>query len=103
MGDHSAETFEPLWDIVSKWKCYFYITRTLMRPSRLTTEPGGQAPACDIAHAMANRHMSIARLKRKSLCYSKSETMLKHSIRLLIHYLKFWDVPVPYTEKCFPS
>jgi hypothetical protein len=21
--------------------------------------------------------------------------MLKHSIRLLIHYLKFWEVPVP--------
>ncbi|MGB3669900.1 MAG: IS1 family transposase, partial [Phormidesmis sp.] len=30
-----------------------------------------------------------------TLCYSKSLVMLKHSIRLLIHYLKFWDVPVP--------
>ncbi|MBD2743915.1 IS1 family transposase, partial [Coleofasciculus sp. FACHB-1120] len=25
----------------------------------------------------------------------KSEEMLRHSIRLLLHYLKFWDVPVP--------
>lgn len=25
--------------------------------------------------------------------------MLEHSIRLLIHYLKFWDVPVPYGRK----
>jgi insertion element IS1 protein InsB len=29
------------------------------------------------------------------LCYSKSVEMLKHSIRLLVHYLKFGDVPVP--------
>ncbi|NET31994.1 MAG: IS1 family transposase, partial [Cyanothece sp. SIO1E1] len=34
-------------------------------------------------------------LHRKTLCYSKSVEMLKHSIRLLIHYLKFWEVPVP--------
>ena len=38
----------------------------------------------------------LARLHRKTLCYSKSLDMLKHSIRLLIHYLKFEDVPIPY-------
>ncbi|MBD1905445.1 IS1 family transposase, partial [Funiculus sociatus GB2-A5] len=27
--------------------------------------------------------------------YSKSEEMLRHSIRLLLHYLRFWDVPIP--------
>ena len=37
----------------------------------------------------------LARLHRKTLCYSKSVEMLKHSIRLLIHYLKFKEVPVP--------
>ena len=26
LGDHSAKTFEPLWDKVSAWKCYFYVT-----------------------------------------------------------------------------
>ena len=30
-----------------------------------------------------------ARLKRKSLCYSKSVDMLKHSIILLLNYLKY--------------
>jgi hypothetical protein len=35
----------------------------------------------------------LARLHRKTLCYSKSETMLAHSIRLLVHYLKFHEVP----------
>ena len=37
----------------------------------------------------------LARLARKSLCYSKCVNMLKHSIRLLLHYLKFGEVPVP--------
>jgi IS1 transposase len=37
----------------------------------------------------------LARLKRKTLCYSKSTEMLKHSIRLLVHYLKFGEVPIP--------
>ncbi|NEP07714.1 MAG: IS1 family transposase, partial [Okeania sp. SIO2G4] len=32
--------------------------------------------------------------KRKTLCYSKSLTMLKYSIGLLVHYLKFKTVPV---------
>jgi IS1 family transposase len=25
-GDHSSETFEPLWDKVRVWECYFYVT-----------------------------------------------------------------------------
>jgi insertion element IS1 protein InsB len=37
----------------------------------------------------------LARLHRRTLCYSKSVERLKHSVRLLLHYLKFWDVPVP--------
>ena len=43
----------------------------------------------------------LARLHRQTLCYSKSVEMLKHSIRLVIHYLKFWDVPVPYPSYDF--
>jgi len=37
----------------------------------------------------------LARLHRKTLSYSKSTEMLKNSLKLLIHYLKYWDVPVP--------
>jgi insertion element IS1 protein InsB len=36
----------------------------------------------------------LARLKRKTLCYFKCEQMLGYSIKLLIHYLKFGDVPI---------
>ena len=43
----------------------------------------------------------LARLHRKTLCYSKSVEMLAHSIRLLIHYLKFGDVPVPHPAQPF--
>jgi len=38
----------------------------------------------------------LPRLKRKTLCYSKCEKMLGYSIKLLIHYLKFGDVPIPH-------
>lgn len=36
----------------------------------------------------------LARLRRKRLCYSKSVDMLKYSLRLLLHYLKYWEIPV---------
>ena len=26
IGDHSAETFKPLWRIVKCWQCFFYVT-----------------------------------------------------------------------------
>ena len=26
LGDHSAKTFQPLWELVGSWKCYFYVT-----------------------------------------------------------------------------
>jgi len=35
----------------------------------------------------------LARLHRKTLCYSKSLVFLRYSIRLLLHYLRFETVP----------
>ena len=51
----------------------------------------------------------LARLHRKTLCYSKCKKMLGYSVKLLIawrvtrhaHYLKFWDVPVPVSANNF--
>jgi IS1 family transposase len=37
----------------------------------------------------------LARLHRQTLCYSKSTEMLRASIHLLIHYLKYWTIPLP--------
>lgn len=99
LGDHSVQTFQPLWDSVSKWQCYFYVTDGWKVYSSLI-------PNAD--HIISKTYMTrvegentrlrhyLARLHRKTLRYSKSKQMLRHSIRLLIHYLQFWDVPVPY-------
>jgi len=38
----------------------------------------------------------LGRLHRQTLCYSKFVVMLEHSVKLLSHYLKFKDVPVPH-------
>jgi IS1 family transposase len=98
LGDHSAKTFAPLWTIVAAWRCYFYVT------DGWPVYPGFIA---DEDHIVSKTYMTrvegentrlrhyLARLHRKTLCYSKSEEMLKYSIRLLIHYLRFWDVPIP--------
>ena len=37
----------------------------------------------------------LAGLKSQTLCYSKSEEMLRLSIKLLLHYLRYNSVPVP--------
>jgi IS1 family transposase len=26
LGDPSAKTFKPLWELVEQWRCYFYVT-----------------------------------------------------------------------------
>ena len=97
IGDRSSETFKFLWDIVSYWQCYFYVT------DGWKVNPGFIDPA---DHIVSKTYMTrvegentrlrhyLARLHRKTLCYSKSVDMLKHSIRLLLHYLKYKKIPV---------
>lgn len=104
LGDHSAKTFKPLWDVVNQWKCYFYVTDGWkVYPMFI---PDGNQIICKTYMTRVEgentrlRHY-LARLKRKTLCYSKSAQMLRYSIRLLIHYLKFDDVPVPYSMNHF--
>jgi insertion element IS1 protein InsB len=102
LGDRSAKTFHPLWEIVAKWKCYFYVTDgSKVYPNFIRS--GDQIISKTYMTRVEGentrlRH-DLARLHRKTLCYSKSEMMLRYSIKLLIHYLKFRDVPVPYTQK----
>ena len=98
LGDHSAKTFEPLWNTVGKWKCYFYVADGWsVYPGFIPN--GDQIVSKTYMTRVEGENIRLrhylARLHRKTLCYSKSVEMLKHSIRLLIHYLKFWDVPIP--------
>ena len=97
VGNRSAETFKPLWKILRGWKCFLYVT------------DGYPVYPCfidDADHLVSKTYMTrvegentrlrhyLARLHRKTLCYSKSVEMLKLSIRLLLHYLKYGSVPL---------
>lgn len=98
LGDHSATTFRPLWAIVKQWNCYFYVTDGWKVYPQFI-EAGAQIVSKTYMTRVEGENTRLrhylARLHRKTLCYSKSVTMLAHSIRLLQHYLKFKDVPVP--------
>ena len=98
VGDPSAKTFAPLWAIIQTWQCYFYVTDGWsVYPCFI--HDGDQIDSKTYMTRVERENTRLrhylARLHRKTLCYSKSVTMLKHSIRLLLHYLKFADVPVP--------
>ena len=98
IGDHSAETFKPLWQAVTCWHCFFWVSDgNSVYPGFI---PDGDQIVSKTYMTRVEgentrlRHY-LARLHRKTLCYSKSVEMLKYSIRLLIHYLKFGEVPIP--------
>lgn len=98
VGDHSAETFRPLWALIAWWSCYFWVSDgNPVYPGLIP--PGDQIVSKTYMTRVEGENTRLrhylARLHRKTLCYSKSIEMLKHSLRLLIHYLKFRDVPVP--------
>jgi insertion element IS1 protein InsB len=98
VGEHSSQTFKPLWAMVQLWHSYFYVIDGWSVYPGFVPE-GDQIISKTYMIRVEGentwlRHY-LARLHRKTLCYSKSKEMLKHSLRLLIHYLKFKDVPVP--------
>ena len=98
VGDHSAQTFQILWQAIAFWKCYFWVSDG--NPVYPGFIPAGDQIVSKTYMTRVEgentrlRHY-LARLHRKSLCYSKCIEMLKYSLRLLIHYLKFGDVPIP--------
>ena len=97
IGDRSAQTFKSLWHIVRCWQCFFYVTDG-WKVYSMFIEAG--------AHLVSKTYMTrvegentrlrhyLARLHRKTLCYSKSLEMLKCSLRLLLHYLNYRVVPL---------
>ena len=98
IGDRSAETFKPLWQIVKGWQCFFYVTDGYVVYSQFIK---------DADHIVNKTYMTrvegentrlrhyLARLHRKTLCYSKSVEMLNLSVRLVVYYLKHKNVPLP--------
>jgi insertion element IS1 protein InsB len=82
-----------------EWQCYFYVTDGWKVYPQFI-DSGDQIVSKTYMTRVEGENTRLrhylARLHRKTLCYSKAVTMLAHSIRLLQHYLKFNDVPVPY-------
>jgi len=91
IGDRSADTFERLWNKIKPWNCYFWITDGYkVYPSFI---PDGDQIISKIYMTRVEGENSrlrhyLARLHRKTFCYSKSEEMLFLSIKLLGYYLK---------------
>ena len=98
VGDRSAATFKLLWWIVKCWHSFWYVTDGY---------PVYPVFIEDDSHLVSKTYMTrvegentrlrhyLARLHRKTLCYSKSVEMLKCSLRLLLHYLNDGTVHLP--------
>ena len=66
--------------------------RALLPLRHELVETAMHCPECKSEHIRKNGKNRQG--KQNYICVIPK--MLKHSIRLLIHYLRFWDVPVPY-------
>ena len=98
IGDRSAQTFRLLWCQVHWWHCYFWVSDGYKVYPQFIPE-GDQIISKTYMTRIEGENCRLrhylARLHRKTLCYSKTIEMLANSLKLLIHYLKFQDVPVP--------
>ena len=84
--------------MVSLWQCFFYGTDGYKVYPQYIPD-GDQIVSKTYMTRVEGENTRLrhylARLARKSWCYAKCVNMLKYSVRLLRHYLKFGDVPVP--------
>ena len=91
IGDRSSDTFEELWSQIKSWNCYFGITDGYkVYPNFI---PDGDQIISKIYMTRVEGENSrlrhyLARLNRKTFCYSKSDEMLCLSVKLLGYYLK---------------
>lgn len=100
LGDRSAETFKSLWKTIKGWKSFFYATDGYVVYPKFIDDGDPIVSKTYMTRVEGEntrlRHY-LARLHRKTLCYSKSIEMLELSIRLVIYYLKHKTVPIPMT------
>lgn len=98
LGDHSAETFRPLWSIVQTWECYFYVTDGWSVYPGFIPE-GDQIVSKTYMTRVEGENTRLrhylARLHRKTLCYS--------SIRGNAEALDSIATPLPQILGCSSS
>ena len=100
IGARSHQSFEPIWQIIRCWQSFWYVTDG-WKVYPMYIQPEDHKREQDIYDTRTKAHSSphvgentrlrhyLARLHRKTLCYSKSLLLLKYSLRLLLHYLRF--------------
>ena len=74
IGDRSAETFESLWRIVKCWQCFFYVTDAWkVYPTFIAAEDQIVSKTYMTRVEVENTRLRhyLARLHRKTLCYSR--------------------------------
>ena len=99
IGDRSGQTFDKLWKRIKIWDSRRYLTDGYcVYANHIDSEKHRVLPKTQLTRVEGEntrlRHY-LARLHRATLCYSKSIQMLKYSVRLLMHYLRFKQVPIP--------
>lgn len=98
VGERSAVTFKRLWEMVKCWYWFFYVTDG-WKVYAMFIDEGDQIVSKTYMTRVEGENTRLrhylARLHRKTLCYSKSIEMLKCFLRLLLHYLKYQTVPLP--------
>ncbi|MDJ0590635.1 MAG: IS1 family transposase [Pleurocapsa sp. MO_226.B13] len=98
IGDRSGQTFEKLWNRIETWNSRKYFTdgycvyANYISPLKHQVLPKTQLTRVEGENTRLRHY--LARLHRATLCYSKSIQMLKYSVRLLMHYLRFKRVPI---------
>ena len=91
IGDRSSDPFEELWSQIKSWNCYVWITDGYKVYPNLI--PDGDQIISKIYMTRVEGENSrlrhyLARLNRKTFCYSKSDERLCLSVKLLGDYLK---------------
>jgi insertion element IS1 protein InsB len=107
VGDRSHTSFHPLWLMIKCWHSFWYVTDGWkVYPHFIEPEDHliGKTYMTRVEGENTRLRHYLARLHRKTLCYSKSLDMLKYSIRLLLHYLKFKTLPcflqnIPFQQR----
>lgn len=83
VGNHSAETFRGLWQAIACWPCFFWVSDGNPVYPKFIPQGDHLVSTTDMIRVEREntrlRHY-LAWLHRKTLCYSKSVEMLKHSI-----------------------
>jgi IS1 family transposase len=98
IGDRSGQTFEKLWERIKLWESRRYLTdgycvyANYIDPEKHLVLPKTQLTRVEGDNTRLRHY--LARLHRATLCYSKSQEMLRYSIRLLMYYLRFGVIPL---------